>query len=138
MVIINPSDTPRTLGVDVFDYGTTRVYITDDTQDVRTVYEVLDDVWAAYTTTRAGCGYVCECTLESVMAAICWLFAVFIGKNIFTFNGSISEALRFVIFVKRSKPAGVKNCAHIFALMPLIFDATGDCFICASTLFYFL
>ncbi|MCL2404603.1 MAG: hypothetical protein FWC92_03540 [Defluviitaleaceae bacterium] len=45
LVVINPEDEPRTIGVDVFGYGYTYVHITDETRDIRAVYERLDDVW---------------------------------------------------------------------------------------------
>jgi len=45
LVVINPSDEPRIVGVDVFGYGYTYVHITDDTRDIRTVYQRLTDIW---------------------------------------------------------------------------------------------
>jgi len=45
LVVINHSEYTRVIGVDVFGYGTTNVYITDETRDIRTMDGQYTDIW---------------------------------------------------------------------------------------------
>jgi O-glycosyl hydrolase len=44
-VVINSSQNAQIMGIDIFDRGTTRVYITDEFNDSRDLYAELDDIW---------------------------------------------------------------------------------------------